>query len=204
MTCYELATLTVKVGAAAGAAPAIADYVAAPEAKGRLLGAWMTEIGRLNEIIVLRGFDSRDDLVAEQERGRMSANPFGCAEMLTGLTMDGYRPFDFIPPVETGVFGPVYEIRSYITRTNGIGATQERWRKAVPTRTTYSPLIVAMYTIDGAPRFTHIWPYRSLDERQSIRAKALADGVWPPKGGADWLVEMTSTVALPLDFSPLK
>lgn len=38
-----------------------------------------------------------------------------------------------------------------------------------------------------------------------FRADAVAQGIWPPKGGPAWLTtEMTSTIALPLAVSPLK
>jgi hypothetical protein len=126
-------------------------------------------------------------------------------EFLTDLKMDSYAPLDFIPPVETGDFGPFYEIRTYSMKPNGLAPTEEKWRDAVPTRSTYSPLTIAMYSIDGGSRFTQIWPYRSLDERHTARAKSVADGNWPPKGGPDWLTpDMYSAVALPLAFSPLK
>jgi hypothetical protein len=45
MQRYEIATLTTTLGAAAKAAPAIVDFTASPEAKGRLLGLWATDIG---------------------------------------------------------------------------------------------------------------------------------------------------------------
>ncbi|MFS8608736.1 MAG: NIPSNAP family protein [Gammaproteobacteria bacterium] len=62
-----------------------------------------------------------------------------------------------------------------------------------------------MYSLDGPTRFTQIWPYESANARAEIRAKTVADGVWPPKGGPDWLTaNMTSTLAVPLPFSPLQ
>ena len=62
-----------------------------------------------------------------------------------------------------------------------------------------------MYGIDGAPHLTQIWPYASLEERAKARGGSVADGKWPPKGGPDWLTpEMTSTVAMPMAFSPMK
>ncbi|TKT76187.1 NIPSNAP family protein [Aquamicrobium sp. LC103] len=205
MKLYELATLRTVIFGAGKAAPAIKDYVSAPEAKGKLLGAWASDIGRLNEVFILREFDSRVDLDAERERARRSSNPFGCAELLTGMDLDSYAPLGFLPPVETGDFGPFYEIRTYRMKPNGLGPTEEKWRDAVPTRTGYSPLTIAMYSIDGGSRFTQIWPYRSLEERGTARGKSVADGVWPPKGGPDWLTpDMYSTIAMPLAFSPLK
>ena len=50
----------------------------------------------------------------------------------------------------------------------------------------------------------HIWPYRPLDERQRVRAVAVAKGVWPPVGGPAHLTTMSSTIYLPAAFSPLR
>lgn len=205
MKFYELATLDTVIFGAGKAAPLIGDYVSAPEARGTLLGAWGTDIGRLNRIYLLRGFENQQDLLAERERTRKSSNPFGCADLLTEMAIDSYAPLDFLPPVKTGDFGPVYEIRTYHMKPNGLAPTQDKWREAVPVREKYSPLTIAMYSLDGPPRFTQIWPYRTLEERQKARSQSVADGNWPPKGGPDWLTpEMYSAIALPLGISPLK
>jgi len=205
MKLYELATLSTVIFGGAKAAPAIEAYVTAPEAKGRLLGAWASEIGRLNQVYVLRGFDSQADLLSERARTRQAPDPFGCSDLLTGLELDSYVLLDFLPPVEPGDFGPCYEIRTYRMKVNGFVPTLEKWRDAVPERLAYSPLTIAMCSLDGPPRLTQIWPYRSLEARQKARAAAVADGRWPPKGGPDWLTpDMQSTIVLPMAFSPLQ
>lgn len=203
MQFYELATLDTVIFGAGKAAAGIEAWCQA--GAGRLLGAWGTDIGSLNRVFLLRGFDSMADLMGERERALRAADPFGCSEHLVGLSMESYRALDFLPPVETGSFGPVYEFRTYKTKINGILPTMEKWQAAVPEREAYSKLTLAMYGLDGAPRLTQIWPYASLAARAEARAKSVADGKWPPKGGPDWLSpEMTSQIAMPLPFSPLK
>ena len=203
MSYYELATLDTVIFGAGKASPGIQDWIAA--GKGRFLGAWGTDIGTLNRVFLLRGFDTLAEMIDERERALRSDNPFGCTEHLTHLTMESYRAFDFLPPVEPGTFGPVYEFRTYKTRINGILPTMGKWAEAVPPREAYSRLTVAMYGLDGEPRVTQIWPYASLAERSEARSRSVADGKWPPKGGPDWLTpDMTSQIAMPLPFSPLK
>lgn len=203
MSYYELATLDTVIFGAGKAAPGIEAWVAAGQ--GRLCGAWGTDIGTLNRVFVLRGFDSLAQMIEERERALLSDNPFGCTEQLVRLNMESYRALDFLPAVEPGSFGPVYEFRTYKTRVNGIVPTMEKWREAVPAREDYSKLTVAMYGLDGEPRLTQIWPYESLAARSEARARSVADGKWPPKGGPDWLTpDMTSQIAMPLPFSPLK
>ncbi len=62
-----------------------------------------------------------------------------------------------------------------------------------------------MYSVTGlTPRFMHIWPYKSLDERHRIRAKAVETGIWPPPGGPDRLVTMQNDIYLAAPFSPIR
>jgi hypothetical protein len=203
MSHYELATLDTVIFGAGKAAAGIEAWVKA--GSGRLCGAWSTDIGTLNRVFVLRTFDSLAEMMEERERALRSDDPFGCTEFLTALSMESYRALDFMPPVEPGSFGPIYEFRTYRTKVNGIVPTMEKWRVAVPEREAYSKLTVAMYGLDGAPRLTQIWPYPSLAARAEARARSVADGKWPPNGGPDWLSpDMTSQIAMPLPFSPLK
>jgi len=205
MPLFEIVTLKTVLFGAAAAADGIQDWLGAPEAKGKLLGAWAPDIGTLNDVLLLREFETPEDLIAERARARLSDNPFGCKEQLRGWTADSYIPLDFTLPVTPGDYGKVYEIRTYQPKLDGMAPTIEKWREAVPTRTEYSPLTIAMYSLDGPTRFTQIWPYQSANHRAETRAKTVADGVWPPKGGPAWLsADMTSTLAVPLPYSPLK
>lgn len=203
MSFYELATLDTVIFGAGKASAGIEAWVAAGQ--GRLCGAWGTDIGTLNRVFVLRAFDSLAAMMEERERALRSDNPFGCTEHLMRLNMESYRALDFLPPVEPGSFGPIYEFRTYRTRINGIMPTMAKWAEAVPPREAYSKLTLAMYGLDGEPRLTQIWPYASLAARSEARGRSVTDGKWPPKGGPDWLTpDMTSQIALPLAFSPLK
>ena len=75
---YELATLTLPFGTAATAAQNVQAFCTAPEAQGELLACWFTDIGPLNQMIVLRGFADLGQLQAERARAQTSASPFGC------------------------------------------------------------------------------------------------------------------------------
>lgn len=201
---YEIATLTIKLGGMAKAVPGIDAYVKAAGAKGQLLGCWSSEIGALNQVTVLRSFADDAELQAERWRALSTQDVFGCGDVITDLTFDSYAPFPFLPPVKTGKYGSVYEIRTYRLKHGGTPHTIAAWEAAIPKRVELSPLVIAMYALDGSPRFTHIWPFASLDARAAVRADSVAKGVWPPKGGPDWLTgDMRSTIALPTAISPL-
>ena len=206
---YELATLTLPFGSAGTAAQNVQSYCAAPEAKGELLACWFTDIGQLNQMIVLRGFASLTDLQAERERTQQSASPFGNGETYQSLEQHSYQGFQWMKPVrpsaESGISGPVYEIRTYGIKPGGVQPTIDLWAQYVPPRDKLSPCVVAMVALDGPLRFTNIWAYPTLDARSKARADAVAQGIWPPKGGpAHLTTNMVSTIAMPTAASPLK
>lgn len=203
MSYYEIATLKTVIFGAGKASPSLQEWIAA--GKGTLLGAFGPDIGSLNEILLLRSFDTIGDMMAERERAVMSDNPMGCVEHLVDLRFDSYKQFDFLPEVTPSEDGPFFEFRTYKAKLNGVSVTQDKWRGAIPERSEYSKLAFAGWGLDGSPRVTQIWPYTSLDERAKARSQSVADGKWPAKGGPDWLTpDMTSTIAMPLPFSPMK
>jgi NIPSNAP len=206
---YELATLTLPFGTAGQAAQNVATYTSAPDAQGELLGCWFTDIGVLNQMVVLRGFADLATLQAERQRTQLSASPFNCGDIFQTLEQHSYRGFPWMKPVrpsaESGISGPVYEIRTYGIKTGGVQPTIDLWEQYVPPREALSPCVVAMVALDGPLRFTNIWAYPTLDARSKARADAVAQGIWPPKGGpAHLTTAMVSTIALPTAVSPLK
>ncbi len=205
MKIYQLINITFKMGTASAVAVGIQEYYASAEAKAKLLGVWFSDIGQLNQVVVLMSFDSQADL--EEEKTRLGAQEyiFSNDENIIIYSVENFAGFDFLPEVELGEFGPVYEIRTYELKHGGVPHVLNAWKNAVPERTKYSHLTVAMYALDGTPRIVSIWPYKSLNERSEIRAQSVADGIWPPKGGPQWLTqEMQTMIALPTAISPLK
>ncbi|SAL12145.1 hypothetical protein AWB73_00336 [Caballeronia turbans] len=203
MTLYDTVTLTVKIGANAQVFENIKNSGNAPGST--LLGCWYSDIGALGKVMVLRGFESEAALIGSRQRLLLEGNPFGCGEFITDVEVNSYALFPFLPPIEPAVHGGIYEMRVYGTKLASLQHTIDAWKSAVPERTTRSPLIGAMYALDGAvPRFLNIWPYKSVDERSRIRAEAVKDGIWPPKGGPAHLTTMESTIYMPAPFSPLR
>ena len=206
---YELATMTLPFGTAGNAATQVQAFSSASDAKGELLGCWFTDIGVLNQMVVLRGFASLADLQAERDRTQKSSSPFGCGDIYQSLEQHSYQGFPWMKPVrpsaESGITGPVYEIRTYGIKPGGVQPTIDLWEQYVPPREKLSPCVVAMVALDGPLRFTNIWAYPTLDARAAARADAVAQGIWPPKGGpAHLTTAMVSTIALPTAVSPLK
>ena len=204
MTRYEFATLSIQTGTAAKVIAGVERYLDANASHAKLFAVWTAEIGTLNQVQVVRGFETSDALHTERERMLRAGDLFGATEYLTGLSLDTYTAFPFFAPLPTGAFGSVYEVRVYNIKPAGLAPVLTAWEAAIPARVKLSPIILAAYALDGsAPRMVHICPYAGVDERNRIRAEAVAAGIWPPKGGPDWLTNMQSTIFVPAKFSPL-
>jgi hypothetical protein len=205
MLTYDVARITVWPGRHPDALRHVERRLSAGVYPGQLLGCWYSDIGVVNQILLIHA--GVDEPARTDARAKIleSSDPFGLCELLVGMTMDTYVAFPFLPPMKAGQYGPIYEVRSYVVRPNGLGPTIELWREALPARMTLSPVLAAMYSVSGAiSRFMHIWPYASLEQRQRLRSQAVSDGVWPPPGGPDHFISMQSDIFLPADYSPMR
>lgn len=201
---YELTTLSCPLLSLPAATAGASAWAGAPDAKGRLMGCWRTDIGTLGRVLVLRGFETADALAAERRRALLDVNPFNAGSVITALTMESYAPFAFLPLVQPRALGAVYEFRTYRLKPGGLPPTLAGWEKAIePAKDYTAHLVINMYALDGAPRITHIWGFKDLAERTTLRTLAYGAGVWPPQGGPEQIIEATSTIALPDPSSPL-
>ena len=202
---YELTTLSVPLLSVAKASEGARTHVADPATRGELLGCWRTDIGTLGRLLILRRFETAEDLAAERRRVLLSTNPFNAVGVATALEMDSYAPFPFLPPAKPGAHSNIYEFRTYKLKPGGLPATLAAWQQAIgPAHEYTAHLVINMYALDGAPRITHIWGFSSLEERALLRSRSYEQGIWPPKGGPDSILEATSTIALPESYSPLR
>jgi len=207
MRLFELITLTVRVRTVADALVRIEAALKQPEVGGVLMGCWASEIGQLNQIAVLRGFADEQARQAERERFLLDGSGFGANAFITDVRIENYSLFPFLEPLAAGAHGPLYELRVYDLISSGLPPTLDGWRKAIEARTAeqYSKVYAAFYATDGnLPRYLHIWPWQSLEQRYQVRSQAVADGVWPPENSGPQLRDMRSTICLPAKFSPLQ
>lgn len=202
MSIYELATLTFRVGTTTHRLEGLAGYLKGDDAE--LIGVFNSEISRQNISLVIRRFEALPALTEARKRALLSAEPFGCDDRLLGMSVEAYAPFAGFENVRLGDRGPYFEFRSYRVPPGGIAPTLEAWADMVPRRSEVSEPTLIFYALDGSPRFIHVWGYPTLAERESLRAEALARGVWPPKSAPRWLTtDMWSELFVPDAQSPL-
>ena len=200
---YELTTLEIKIRSNEPVYAALQKTL--PQAGGRLLGAFVPDIGDLNRVILLREFADGNALVSARDAMHKASDPLGCSEWTLSMRSRSFTLFPFLPAVQPSVHGPCYEIRTYTLRQTKLAFTLEGWQKGLPARLALSPLIGAFSALDGeVPGIMHIWAYPNVETRGRIRAEAMKAGIWPPPGGADSFATMNSTICVPAPFSPLK
>jgi hypothetical protein len=201
---YELTTLACPLLEQDAVSTNAQRWVSSADATGRLLGAWRSEIGELGRIVILRGFETGDELQHERQRALMNERPFGIDSAYMQLNMETYALFPFLRDIEPSTFGGIFEIRRYWLHPGGIAPTIAAWHQAVgPARDYTSHLVANMYALDGPPRIAHIWGFSSIEQRMALRKRHYAEGLWPPKGGPEQIERATSTICLPESWSPL-
>lgn len=201
---YEIATLDLRLWGAKKSLEGISIFAASSESKGKLLGSWEVEVGELRHLILLRSFDTLAELGSDRKMTLRSANPFNAGDSLTGFKVESFAPFPFFPTIQAGVYGSVYEFRDYQLAVGGIDPTIAAWAEALPARQPISPVLIAMYALDGSPRMLHIVPYDGMDARTALRKEIYFKGIWPPKGAPEQIVKAISTIAIPTSISNLK
>jgi hypothetical protein len=153
---YDVTIITLRPGTQPRALAALKDRLTTAS------DSWpngISDIGALNQILLLRPSPAADATIEARMAALASRDAFGIGKMIHAITMDTYVAFDFMPPVKPENFGPRYEVRTYVLKTDGLAPTTELWRKAVPGRVTVSPLLTAMTSVTGTvTRFMHIWP----------------------------------------------
>lgn len=200
---HELTTLEIKVFSNAKVYAALQERL--PSAGGTLVGAFATDIGDLSRVLLLREFADANAAADAKLKLLMDGDPLGCGDWLVSLKSESYALFPFLDAPKPGAHGKWYELRTYSLRHGKLAETIEAWKDALPARHAMSPCLGVFTALDGEqPRFLNIWAYSSVDERAKVRADAVAQGLWPPKGGPANLTKMQSNLCAPLTFSPLK
>jgi hypothetical protein len=202
---YDVTIITVKPNTHSKALPPLEQWLKANPRRGEFLACLASDIGDVNQILLLHHYANEADLAADRDAVARDANPFGCLELTERRSTNTFQQFPFLAPLKPGNYGPIFEVRTYLLKPTGLPPTIAAWEKAAPARQKLSPILAAMYSVTGeVTRFMHIWPYPDLVTRANIRKTAIDTAVWPPPGGPDQLLRMHTDIYLPAAFSPIR
>tara|TARA_B100000315_G_C14548755_1_gene574601 strand:- start:990 stop:1610 length:621 start_codon:yes stop_codon:yes gene_type:complete len=95
----------------------------------------------------------------------------------------------------------IYEVRTYTLKPGSVPQFEENFANALPFREKFSKLGAFWHTeIGPLNQVIHVWPYESVEERNSIRAEASKDPHWPPHNPPDMYVSQESEIFIPAPF----
>jgi hypothetical protein len=201
----EFRTYRLKPGSVAEATKRFGEGLA-NRTKVSPLGAFFhTEVGPLNRIIHVwpyEDFAQRTQVRSQKVEGW----PPNIREFVEDQQSEIFIPAPFSPKLEQRQLGGIYEIRMYTLAPGAIPGQIDRWTTAIDARTKLSPLAFAGHSeLGGLNKWCHIWAYKDANHRAETRAKAMKEGIWPPKGGqpGQTLIQENMLV-VPAAFSPLR
>ena len=200
----EFRTYRLKPGSVAEAEKRFGEGLA-NRTKVSPLGAFFhTEVGPLNRIIHVWPYEDFAQR-AQVRSQKIEGWPPNIREFVEEQQSEIFIPAPFSPKLEPRELGGLYEIRMYTLAPGAIPAQIDRWSTQIGERTKLSPLAFAGHSeLGGLNRWCHIWAYKDANHRAETRAKAVREGIWPPKGGqpGQTLVQENMLV-VPAAFSPL-
>jgi hypothetical protein len=210
---YEVRTYDIKPGSLAEVEKRFGEAYEKRKQHSPLAAFWHTEIGPLNQIIHVWPYKDgaeRDTIRAAAVKD--GAWPPKIGEFVLNMRSEIMVPFPCCPAMKPGKLGPYFEIRTYTYAPGELPKLLRLWEKAVPPRVEFSPLAAVWYAESGGlNRFSHVWPYPTLDARNEVRKKTVAAGIWPPAAVAKRegmpnpvLVAQENTIVMPSAFSPLQ
>ena len=96
----------------------------------------------------------------------------------------------------------IFEMRTYLMKPGSLPEVEKRFGAGLPARAKLSRFGGYWRSEVGTlNQIIHVWPYKDLNERDAIRAKAIETGVWPVKI-QEYILEMESKILHAAPFSP--
>ena len=210
---YEVVTTNLKPGTVGEFENRFSEVYEHRKKYSELAVFWHTEIGPLNQTIAVWPYGSHDERA--RVRAAVLKDP-NCAPKGNDLIVrefgDIVTPTSFSPELKPGKMGPIFEMRTYTLPAGEVPLLLENWAFAMPRRLTFSPVCAVWYTeLGGLNKWSHIWPYESLNSRGEVRAKVAAAQAWPPSAIAkkegrkpESFLEQENKILMPAKFSPIQ
>ena len=201
---YEVRTYDLKPGTVAQFEENFGKALPVREKYSKLAAFWHTDIGPLNQVIHVWGYESLE----EREHVRAEASkadgwPPPSDGVILNMNSEIWTPAPFMRPMGGDqALGGIYEMRIYTYEPGSIPELIRKWSEALPYREEFSPLAAGMYTeLGGLNRWMHVWPYKDLADRARVREEASKSPHWP--SGAPGRVRQENKILIPASFSPM-
>ena len=201
---YEVRTYDLKPGTVDQFEEAFGEALPHREKYSKLAAFWHTDLGPLNQVIHVWGYEGLDERTRIREEASKDAHwPPPSGGNIVNMNSEIWTPAPFMRPLGGGQsLGNIYEMRVYTYEPGSMGELIRRWTEAIPHREKFSPLAAGMSTeVGGLNRWMHIWPYKDLTHREEVRKESSKSPHWP--SGAPGRVTQETKIMSPASFSPM-
>ncbi|HEY1798418.1 MAG TPA: NIPSNAP family protein [Stellaceae bacterium] len=169
------------------------------------LGAFFhTEVGPLNRIIHCWPYENLGERAKlRADAAKLPNWPPKIGEFIEEMESKIINLAPFSPKLGDRRLGDIYEIRTYTMQPGGVGIVTEAWAEKIEGRQKFSPMAFCGATeIGGLNQWIHVWAYKDVAERFSVRDAARASGAWPPNTRGQF-IRQENMLVVPAAFSPL-
>ena len=126
---YEIRTYQIAPGSLAEVEKRFGEAYEYRKKYSPLTAFWHTEVGPLNEIIHVWGYNDLAERAKVRAEAAKDANwPPKISEFIRKMRAEIVNAFDFVPTPTPGKMGPIFEIRYYTLKGGTLPATAEGWK----------------------------------------------------------------------------
>ncbi len=205
---YEIRTYNLHPGAVAEYEKRFADGIDTRSKYSQLYGFFHTEIGPLNQVVHIWGYDSlqqRAEVRAAAAKDASGKWPPKSNELLVS------QETDIVVPIKgmhhhTGVqeLGGIYELRMYTYPPGAIAGVAESFAAGYSGRHGVYPVGgIWISELGNLNRLYQLFPYKNWDHREQVRAELREKHLWPPHTEARPMVQLVRHM-VPAAYSPLR
>jgi NIPSNAP protein len=203
---YEIRTYTLKPGCVSDYEKRFAEAVETRTKYSPMYGMWHTEIGPLNQIVHIWGYESlqaRFDARSAATRDTSGNWPPKTNDLVVSQESDILVPIAGMQP-QSGELGGVYELRMYTYPAGAITEVGKSFAAAYSGRHSEYP-VAGIWTSDlgNLNRLYQLFPYKDWDHREQVRGALRQKGIWPPHTEARPVTQLVRHM-IPAPFSPLR
>lgn len=183
---YEVRTYVVKPRSMPEVEKRFGEKYEQRKKYSELAAFWKTEVGPLNQFMHVWGYkDLAERATIRAAAVKDGAWPPPISEFLVSQKSEIMNQTPFSPELKPSNNGPWFEWREYTHNPGQLPIMMKNWEVALETRLKFGPITALWYTeLGGLNKWIHVWPYKSLDQRNEIRNKAHDTGAWPPSARA--------------------
>ncbi len=211
---YEVRTYDLKPHTQAEFENRFAEAYESRKKYSLLAAFWHTEFGPLNQVIHVWGYQDLNERARIREAAAKDGVwPPKTKEFVVSQRAEIMIPLSVSPELKPAKLGPCFEMRTYTLASSAeVPKLVKLWEMGIPERVKISPLCAAWVSEFGAlNQFIHIWPYKSVEDRNEVRKKAQATGNWPPSALAKKhglpgyeIIKQENKIIMPAAFSPIQ